>query len=261
MRDFAACTGSVCRMQFAKEDTMNYEKLSPAKFKDNLASGKYQDNTSARRAIGKASSWSDSDKDKARALADAHFGSETPKAAAAKPAVSKAAKKAAKKAATKVAAPKAETPAPKAAKKAAAKKAQSEDDEVVNGKILGTSVYNPTGIQESIHAANSIVTIANSAVTVADQLSKASAGMSLQPIYDEVKTALLQSMRMLNKHGGDNPPSVLENPGPARVSIPTPAAPEETVNGTKELTSEEKAERLLAARPASTISALPRPVS
>lgn len=97
---------------------MSYDKLSLASFKEGLKADKYASATGARRAVGKASTLTDADKDKARTIIDAHFGtSATP---------------APKKAAAKKAAASAKTPGLGRPKKAAAsakpapKKAQSK---------------------------------------------------------------------------------------------------------------------------------------
>lgn len=96
---------------------MSYDKLSLASFKEALKANKYANATGARRAVGKATTLSDADKDKARAAIDAHFGSAP--AAPAAPKKAPAAKKAAAAAPKKVAAKKAAA-APK--KQAAAAK-------------------------------------------------------------------------------------------------------------------------------------------
>jgi hypothetical protein len=78
-----------------------YEKLDLAAFKKKLAGGEYKSLTGARRAVGRMTTWSEADKDKARASADLHFGSTRPPKPA-KKAAKKVAKKAKKKAAKKV---------------------------------------------------------------------------------------------------------------------------------------------------------------
>lgn len=102
---------------------MSYDKLSLASFKEALKSNKYVNATGARRAVGKATTLSDADKEKARAAIDAHFGS-APATPAPKKAASKKAAAAKKPAAKKAAAaPKkaaAAKPAPAPKKKAAA---------------------------------------------------------------------------------------------------------------------------------------------
>ena len=102
---------------------MSYDKLSLASFKEALKANKYVNATGARRAVGKASTLSDADKDKARAAIDAHFG-----AAPAAPAPKKAAAVPKKAAAKKAAAAPKKQAAPKkaaAAAKTAPKKASS----------------------------------------------------------------------------------------------------------------------------------------
>lgn len=87
---------------------MAYNKLTIESFKKSLAEGKYGSSTGARRAIGKATTFSEDELTKARKLIDSHFGAE---ASADKPV--KAVKKTAKKAATKLAAPVKGRPGPK----------------------------------------------------------------------------------------------------------------------------------------------------
>lgn len=99
---------------------MSYDKLSLASFKAALQDNKYVSATGARRAVGKATTLSDGDKEKARAAINAHFGEE---AAAAAPKKTGAPKKQA--AAKKTTAPKkaaAAKPAPAPKKKTAAVK-------------------------------------------------------------------------------------------------------------------------------------------
>ena len=73
----------------------SYEKFTLKTIKERLESGVYANLTGANRAIGKTSELSAKDKEKAKAMAAAHFGVDlsAPKKAAKKPA-----KKAAKKA-------------------------------------------------------------------------------------------------------------------------------------------------------------------
>lgn len=61
-----------------------YEKLSVKSFKESLAQGKYDSPTAARRAVGRASTLSETEKDQCRRVIDQHFG--------ASPAPTKAAK-------------------------------------------------------------------------------------------------------------------------------------------------------------------------
>lgn len=72
-----------------------YTKLNFKMFKVALEQGKYEIASSARRAVGKASDITASEKDQARKLIDARFGTDAPKAVA-KPAVKAAPVKAAK---------------------------------------------------------------------------------------------------------------------------------------------------------------------
>src|ERR1700761_4197166 len=110
---------------------MSYDKLSLDSFKKGLQEGKYAHATGARRAVGKASTLSDADKDKARKLIDAHFGPSEGKPTAPKKAAAastgkgrpkKIAAAAPKKAAAKQAAAAAKPPAAPKKKAGAAKK-------------------------------------------------------------------------------------------------------------------------------------------
>lgn len=73
---------------------MNYDKLTVERFKERLEAGDYSGLTGARRAIGKAG-WTNKEKDRARALAEAHFGESG--GAKAKPAAKPAGEKSGKK--------------------------------------------------------------------------------------------------------------------------------------------------------------------
>jgi hypothetical protein len=86
-----------------------YEKVTLDAFKSRLENGDYASLAGARRGIGKMAGWSEKDREKARALAEKHFGADGAKAAPKKAA--KRGKKAKVKAAPAVRAPK------KAAKK------------------------------------------------------------------------------------------------------------------------------------------------
>jgi len=84
---------------------MAYEKLSVKAFKDALQSKKYESATAARRAVGKASTLNDAEKDQCRKAIDAYFGED---AKAKKPVAKAKAPRAAK--AGKVEKPKATKP-------------------------------------------------------------------------------------------------------------------------------------------------------
>lgn len=72
--------------------TAKYEKIDLAGFKEKLAAGDYASLTGARRAIGRMTTWTEAQKNKARAIAESHFqGSSASKPVKEKPA--KAAKK------------------------------------------------------------------------------------------------------------------------------------------------------------------------
>lgn len=137
---------------------MNYEKLTVDRFALNLKEGKYAALTGARRAIGKTSSWSTKEKDKAREMAEKHFaGSGATKAAAKKVPQVKSAKKGPKAKAVKAVA--AEKP-----KKVTQKKGKKARFAVTENKALAIDIRNP---QQAIAIGLQIVQFVQSA---ADQL-------------------------------------------------------------------------------------------
>lgn len=114
---------------------MAYEGLNFESFKVNLKEGKYEAAAGARRAVGRAQSFSEKQRNAAREMIDAHFGesSSTPKAA--KPAKKAAAKKAAP-APKKAASSKAPAAAP--AKRGRKPKAAAAPEPVVSAVSMTT---------------------------------------------------------------------------------------------------------------------------
>lgn len=96
-----------------------YERLDLAGFKKKLAEGGYKDLTSVRKGVGRLRDWSEADKNKARSLAEKHFGGEAP-----------APKTAGKKTPKKAARAKAEKPVKEAAPKKAVRKVRQQPEEV-----------------------------------------------------------------------------------------------------------------------------------
>jgi hypothetical protein len=126
-----------------------YAKLTLKAFKERLDAGEYKQAAGARRAVGKVTGWSSSDRNKARELVDGHFGEET-KATTAKPAKGKKRKAVVAKAQPKMKKAAQATAVTKPAKKAAsvrhasqkAKPAKNERDILreihITGERVGT---------------------------------------------------------------------------------------------------------------------------
>jgi len=134
-----------------------YEKFTLKSFQKKLADGDYKDLGGCNRAIGRMSTFSEKDREKARELARAHFGegSAAPKKTKAKKVSATKAPKAGKKAAKKVSATKgkartkaAAPKAPKAAKQSPAKKAarggpptRQSPDRIETANRIGESIH------------------------------------------------------------------------------------------------------------------------
>lgn len=135
-----------------------YEKLDLSAFKKKLADGDYASLTGARRAVGRMTTWSETDKNKARALAEKHFGGATP-AKPAKKTAKKTAKKAAKKKATKKVAKK------KAAKKAkAAPTAKKSVKKVKRRQTKASSAKELTSVMGRIQETNAQIEVYGNAI-------------------------------------------------------------------------------------------------
>lgn len=154
---------------------MNYEKLTPEKFKVNLKAGKYQHVAGARRAVGKAD-WTDEAREKCRALIDAQFGAS---ATVKGPKTPKAVKSGATK--EKVA-KKTEAPAKKPGKRGRPPKAK---------KVAAEAAEADPGVQQSIAVIGSLshalktLTEAKTACPVLD-ISEA------QAVIDRILKEILQ---------------------------------------------------------------------
>lgn len=113
-----------------KEATMKYEKLTPATFRKKLKDGGYGSATGARRAVGKAKTWTEKEKESARRSIDKHFDSSEPAPKTTKkPAAAK--KKTSKKASGASNKPRRSKPGPVEqhhARKRAAKEEQQEEE-------------------------------------------------------------------------------------------------------------------------------------
>jgi len=159
-----------------------YDKLSLDSFKTALKAGKYKDATGARRAVGKASTLTDQDKNDARGVIDKHFGSSkaaTPmKMAASKPAkatkatvkTTTAKKEKAEKPVKATPAPKAKAPAAKpkgkGGRKAALLSASSEYTDIEMAERTINSV------SQGVQALNTIQAL-NNGVDVSEDLQDA----------------------------------------------------------------------------------------
>lgn len=153
---------------------MSYDKLSLASFTAALKEGKYESATGARRAVGKAQTLSEGDKDKARKAIDAHFGSApaaAPKKASAKKAAAKKASAAPKKAAS--AKPQVNKPAAAPKKKAAAKKTSAKR----GARTVGTTSHDADYVEVK-HAQVGSVGLPNSTVDL-DNLGSISTQLRL----------------------------------------------------------------------------------
>ena len=99
-----------------------YTKLTLKTFKQKLDSREYKSSTGARRAVGKVSGWSSTDKIKAQGWINAHFGVDSAPATAKKKVAKKAVKRVSKKVAARATSKKAvKRVVKKAAKKVVAK--------------------------------------------------------------------------------------------------------------------------------------------
>lgn len=125
-----------------------YQKIDLAAFKKKLSAGEYANLTGARRAIGRMTTWSEAEKNKARAAAEKHFAEGAP-ASSPKKAAKKTPKKAAKK--SKSAAPAAAKP-PKAPAKKAVKKVRKPQ-----AKAKGSAVRTGVPVKERIEEANRLI--------------------------------------------------------------------------------------------------------
>lgn len=148
----------------------NYEKKTPAIFKKDLAANKYDTVTAARRAVGRMSEWTDSDKNTARSWIDKHFGAPSANPKAAK--TPKAPKADKPKAPVKKAA---KAPA-KAKKQAAAKKEPKA--KTTKPRAKRTPPAEATSDAERIHNANAKVSTLHAVLTTMKEAKELGASES-----------------------------------------------------------------------------------
>lgn len=162
-----------------------YEKLTPSAFKKALTDGKYLSATAARRAVGKASTLSESEKDSCRKIIDNHFGDAPAKKAPAKKAVVKkvAVKKApAKKSLAKKAAPKGRSP-----------KGVSEDRSIFGPQpeVGGVGVFDDySTMTDQIRIAEKTIQNTGMALTTLIEASKVCPDTKLQPAIESAGLVL-----------------------------------------------------------------------
>lgn len=180
---------------------MSYDKLSLASFTEALKSGKYETATAARRGVGKATTLSEADKDKARKLIDAKFGSgptpskKTAKAAPKKKAVAVPKKKAA--AAPKKAAAAKAAPAPKKVAAAASKRQPQQQKRQAQpavpafpASVPSIDLENLTSISTQIRVAEKTIQNVGAAMNVITQAKDKYPDADLQSALEEMGMTL-----------------------------------------------------------------------
>lgn len=249
----------------------HYEKLTVERFEQNLKDKKYDTLTGARRAIGKTASWSDKEKEKAKAIALKHFGGEaTPAPKAAKKVGGKAAPK---KAAAKPAAPAAAKKAvAKAAPKKAAKRAEAApraERTPVNAQSASNGPE-PRSAREAIQLGTELVGFAGALREGAKLTKTDSPGTNLSPVMEEVNSLLLKAGRLVSRHVEgvqELPPARLAVNSPVQVPVAqahvaaTSALTPPTEAPSLSPSEQHMADALKNAQPVSSIGALPRPVA
>ena len=221
---------------------MSYDKLSLASFQEALKSGKYETATAAKRGVGRAQTLSDKDKEKARALIEAHFG-ESPKPA-------KPAKKTAKTAAAKKSSKKTTEAAPKkAAAKTASKtpgrrgrppRAASSDPSVTSATV--TSADDLSSPEAQINFAEKTIQNVGAALSVATNAHKEFGGNidSIRSAVESMGATLEGAVGIFKRHvhniavAHSATPSDIQPP-----SIPTPSIPAPAANGSSTSTNPE----------------------
>lgn len=232
---------------------MSYDKLSLASFTASLKEGKYESATGARRAVGKATTLSDADKDKARKAIDAHFGAGAtvaPKKAGAKAAAKKTAAAPKKKAAaakkTASAKPQVNKPAGAPKKKAAAKKtsakraARAVPTETLETTGVGSvslssipasnhDLENIGSIGTKLRLAEKTIQNVGAALNVVTQAKKEYPDADLSAVVEEMGTTLSGAVGIFRsvvheaaKHGA----TLAAAPGIPAIQSPAIAAPE-----------------------------------
>lgn len=177
---------------------MSYDKLSLASFQASLKEGKYQSATGARRAVGKATTLSNADKDKARKAIDAHFGAD------AKPAPKKAAVK--KTAASKkvaAAAPK-KTAAKAAPKKAASKAAPAKRTPATSvpqppASLPSLDIENLGSIGTQVRLAEKTIQNAGAALNAVTQAKKECPDADLAGVMEEIGLTISESVAIFRQ--------------------------------------------------------------
>lgn len=224
-----------------KEKIMSYDKLNLASFTASLKENKYESATGARRAVGKATTLSDSDKEKARKLIDAHFGAgaTVAKTGAKKASAKTGAKKAsAKKAAAqpKKAAAAQKTSSPKKASSAKKTEATRRRQPVTSadlqsipatgvGVVAGVDFEDIASVATQIRIAEKTVQNVGAALNVITQAKKEFPDAELQSVIEDMGTTLSGAVgifrhvvNQISKTGA----SVNANANP---QIATPTAP------------------------------------
>lgn len=224
---------------------MNYEKLTVAKFEENLKAGKYKGLTGARRAIGKADGWSEKDRAKARGVADKHFSSGGASAPA-KKAKGAHGSKPAKKVASKKVATKKTAAAPKASsKRTAAKKTagKSKSSPVSIAPVSGVAPIHIHIPSQDISNEHVLALLQGSVV------SARAAGIQLsdkeQAVYEHVldrlvvapvpaatlKNDLEKQPKVTKREPKTSPKTDESTPAPVAASpeVATPAVPQQVV--------------------------------
>ncbi len=186
---------------------MSYDKLTLASFKEALKAKKYDTATGARRAVGKAQTLSEDDKNSARKAIDAFFGTAPAKAPvkksvkAAAPAKAKKAAPAAKKAPAKKAARAAKTSAKAGGKKTSPKKAEPAPVEEIAGTLLEIAAEDLNDLtspatQLSIATRSAeVISGALSSVTQAKQMDPTS---ELGPFIEEISSKLTNAVKAVD---------------------------------------------------------------
>jgi hypothetical protein len=106
-----------------------YEKIDLAGFKKKLAEGAYVSLTGARRAVGRMTTWTENEKDKARAAAEKHFAEGGAKKKVTKKAAKRSKKKTTKKPVKKTAKKKTTKRAKKSVKRVAKRQSRKKAED------------------------------------------------------------------------------------------------------------------------------------
>lgn len=269
---------------------MNYEKLSLETFTAKLKEGKYESATGARRAVGKTS-WKQSEKEKAQALINGHFGegATTAKPAAKKPAV---AKKTAKKIAVKraKAAPVAHTEEAPQAKKPPVVRRQPQVASEKNKAPYAGAATTPTTIGDAVQMSHSLLSVVSATRAELDKARKVAPSEDYSPIEKELRDLMHRGLSLVNASvptGSESgaPHVTLPRSAPVvspstSVSVKTAPAPvahphvphepppgdikpaPAPMNGESNLTPEEQriADEIRNAQPATGLGGLPKPI-